>query len=347
MKAYVLNGINQLNYEEVKEPVLSEGRVLVEVKASGICGSDIPRIFENGTYHFPTIPGHEFSGIVRKVYSKEQEKWLGKRVGVFPLIPCKECPACSDKKYEMCLQYDYLGSRSDGGYAEYVSVPEWNLIELPENVSYEAAAMLEPAAVGIHALKQIDLSKAKSAVIYGSGTIGMLMAQWLRILGIEKIVLVGTKEEQRAMARKLQFYDFINTRTENAIERVLELTENEGADICIECTGYSEVLNQCLNTTKRGGDILAVGNPHGDIHIDRDTYWKLLRKQLRISGTWNSSFVPEADKDDWRLTIDNILCGKLKPELQITHRLAFNELDRGLKIMRSKSEYYNKVMLVR
>lgn len=347
MKAYVLNGINQLNYEEVKEPVLNEGRVLVEVKASGICGSDIPRIFENGTYHFPTIPGHEFSGIVRKVYAKEQEKWIGKRVGIFPLIPCQKCISCQEKKYEMCSNYDYLGSRSDGGYAEYVSVPEWNLIELPDGVSYEAAAMLEPIAVGIHALKQINLSCVKSAVVFGCGTIGLLMAQWLRIFGVEKIILVGTKEKQRIMAEQLQFYDFINTKTENAVERVLEMTGTEGADVCIEGTGYSEVLSQCLNCTKRGGDVLVVGNPHGDVYIDKDTYWKLLRKQLRISGTWNSSYIPELDKDDWRTSIENIMNGRLKPELQITHRLSFDELDKGLRMMRDKKEYYNKVMLVR
>lgn len=347
MKAYVLKGVNQLNYEEVEEPILKEGQVLVEIKAAGICGSDIPRIFENGTYHFPTVPGHEFSGVVRKVYSKEQEKWLGKRVGVFPLIPCKSCVACRDKKYEMCLKYDYLGSRSDGGFAEFVVAPEWNLIELPDGISYEAAAMLEPAAVGIHALKQIDLSLVKSAVVFGVGTIGMLIAQWLRIYGIGKIFLVGTKEEQRKMASELGFSNFINTKTENAIERILEMTGREGADVCVECTGYAEVLCECLNVTKRGGNILAVGNPHGDIHIDRDTYWNLLRKQLKISGTWNSSFVPEADIDDWNMAIENMLNGKLQPELQITHKLSFGDLKYGLDIMLTKSEYYNKIMLVK
>ena len=218
---------------------------------------------------------------------------------------------------------------------------------MPDGVSYEAAAMLEPAAVGIHALKQIDLSVAKSAVVFGCGTIGMLIAQWLKILEIKKIILVGTREEQRIMAEGLQFYNFINTKTENAVERVLEMTDNEGADICIECAGYSKVLSQCLNATKRGGDVIAVGNPHGDVYIDRDTYWKLLRKQLRVSGTWNSSYIPEADKDDWRVTIDNMVCGQLKPELQITHKLQFRELDKGLDIMYNKREYYNKIMLVR
>ena len=157
MKAYVLEGINQLKYKEIKMPELHEGEVLVEVKAAGICGSDIPRIFETGTYHFPTIPGHEFSGQVVSAYDGEQNPWIGKRVGIFPLIPCMECFTCKKVEYEMCRNYNYLGSRCDGGFAEYVAVPEWNLIELPDKVSYEEAAMLEPAAVALHAVRRLDL----------------------------------------------------------------------------------------------------------------------------------------------------------------------------------------------
>lgn len=97
MRAYVLNGIGKLDLMEVAKPVLKAGKVLVEVKAAGVCGSDIPRIFVNGTYHFPTIPGHEFSGVVREVYDETMRKLVGKRVGVFPLIPCLECVPCKEK----------------------------------------------------------------------------------------------------------------------------------------------------------------------------------------------------------------------------------------------------------
>ena len=92
---------------------------MIEVQAAGICGSDIPRIFTTGTYHFPTIPGHEFSGKVVEVFDESGVSWLGKRVGIFPLIPCKECAPCQKEAYEMCTNYNYLGSRCDGGFAEY------------------------------------------------------------------------------------------------------------------------------------------------------------------------------------------------------------------------------------
>lgn len=346
MKAYVLNGINQLDFMEVPRPMLKEGEVLVEVKAAGICGSDIPRIFVNGTYHFPTIPGHEFSGIVRETYDKSVEGLIGKRVGVFPLIPCFSCTPCREKNYEMCMHYDYLGSRRDGGFAQFVAVPERNLIKLPDSVSFEAAAMLEPASVGIHALQRIDMSKVKSAVVFGPGTIGLLIAQWLRIFGVADIFIVGTNDGQKRMAAELGFHHFYNGKEMDAVDSIEQATGGQGTDLVIECTGYPDVLKDCLKAVRRGGDVVLVGNPHGDVLLPRDIYWQILRRQLRLTGTWNSSFVPEADTDDWRKTLAAITSGDLQPEKQITHKLAFEELHAGLEMMRNKSEYFNKVMVV-
>ena len=164
MRAYELHGVNDLRREDIEKPEIPSGWVLVQVKASGICSSDIPRIFTNGTYHFPTIPGHEFSGVVAACGEGVPEDRIGKRVGIFPLIPCRTCPQCRQKKYEMCEHYDYLGSRRDGGFAEYVAVPDWNLMELPENVSFREAAMLEPLSVALHAVKRSGVKPGDTAV---------------------------------------------------------------------------------------------------------------------------------------------------------------------------------------
>ncbi|MDD6069225.1 MAG: galactitol-1-phosphate 5-dehydrogenase [Clostridiales bacterium] len=346
MRAYVLNDIGKLDFMEVPKPVPREGEVLVEVKAAGICGSDVPRIFINGTYHFPTIPGHEFSGVVREVRDKVHKDLIGKRVGIFPLIPCMKCTPCKERKYEMCIHYDYLGSRRDGGFAEFVAVPARNVIELPDSISFEAAAMLEPASVGIHALQGIDISKAKTAAVFGPGTIGLLTAQWLRVLGISDIFIVGTNDGQRQMVKELGFDRFYNCNEVNAVQKIEEETDNEGIDLVFECTGYASVLNDCLRVARRGGDIVVVGNPHGDVQIPRDIYWQILRKQLHLIGTWNSSFVPEEMEDDWTRTLEAIATGKLQPERQITHKLAFEELKAGLEMMKDKSEYFNKVMII-
>ncbi len=119
MKSWTLHASGDIRCDET---AIKENEVLVRVKAAGICGSDIPRIYNGGAYFYPLIPGHEFSGQVEKCGSAAENKWSGKRVGIFPLIPCGECGPCKKKQYEMCRKYSYLGSRRHGGFAEYVAV---------------------------------------------------------------------------------------------------------------------------------------------------------------------------------------------------------------------------------
>lgn len=147
MKAWVLHEIGDIRWEEVEQPVPGEQEVLLRVRAAGICGSDVPRIYTNGTYSYPLIPGHEFAGEVMACGEGVSEEWLGQRTGIFPLIPCRECGPCRQGYYELCRHYSYLGSRRAGGFAEYVAVPVWNLLKLPEQVAFEEAAMLDRKSV--------------------------------------------------------------------------------------------------------------------------------------------------------------------------------------------------------
>lgn len=346
MKAYLLHGINDLRYQDIDIPKIPKGWVLVEVKAAGICGSDIPRIFETGTYYFPTIPGHEFSGIVKKMSDDSEEDMVGERVGIFPLIPCGKCSCCQHEKYEMCSDYDYLGSRRDGGFSEYVLVPEWNLIKLPENVSFEEAAMLEPMSVGIHALRRIGGGKISSIVIYGLGPIGMMMAQWARILGIKDIYLVGNKDAQMQTAGKLGFENICDASKKNPVNWIMELTNGHGVDVAVEGVGANSVFSQALESVKAEGNVLIVGNPKEDLSLDKKIFWKIHRKQLKIYGSWNSSFTKKND-DDWHKSLEVLSSGKMQVNDLITHKLEFNDLFNGLKIMKNKKEYSCKVMIVR
>lgn len=150
MKAYILQSTGDIRWETVPDPVPGEGEVTIRVRASGICGSDIPRIFKDGAHRMPLIPGHEFSGEVVGLGKNVDGRLLHKRVGVFPLVPCGGCAACRKGEYELCRDYSYLGSRRDGGFAEYAAVPAANLVKLPDAVSFDAAAMLEPMAVAVH-----------------------------------------------------------------------------------------------------------------------------------------------------------------------------------------------------
>lgn len=343
-----MHDVNDIRFEEADKPQPADNEVLVSVKAAGICGSDIPRIYKTGAHIHPLIPGHEFSGQVIQAGKKADTEWLDKRVGIFPLIPCGRCPACQAQRYELCRGYSYMGSRRNGGFAEYAAVPEWNLVELPENVSYREAAMLEPMAVAVHAMRSAlsgNGGKARTIAVWGFGTIGMLLTMFLKEAGYSRIYIIGNKGSQRRFAEglgidKAYFYD---NRNGGAQEWLAAQTNGAGADVFFECVGKSETVAGAVMGTAQNGTVQLVGNPASDILFEKNTYWKILRDQLIIKGSWNSSFRHSAD-DDWHYVLDRLQNGSVHPEQYITHSFSLDKLEQGFLIMRDKTQEYVKVM---
>ena len=335
MLSLVLEDINDLRVKEKDMPQVNSDEALVRVHACGICGSDIPRSYKDGAHNMPLVIGHEFSGEVVKA---EEASLVGKRVGIFPLIPCGECESCKKKAYEMCKDYSYLGSRRDGGFAEYVTVPKWNLIELPENVTYEQAAMLEPMAVAVHAIRKAGLlsvvaecakhsfNKDIFITVCGQGTIGKLIVMFLKDAGYTNIHSLTSKTELR------------------------DPTNGRGIDVFFECVGKNETINEAIDLTAPGGTVCMVGNPLSDVSFSQQTYWKVLRNQLKVVGTWNSSFLGCDDEcainDDWHYVISRLSKGTIHPEEFITHRFSLSDIEKGFHVMRDKTESYTKVMAI-
>lgn len=349
MKAWVLNDLGKICLEERDLPAVAEHEVLVEVKAAGICGSDIPRIYITGAYHYPLIPGHEFSGQVVRLGKHADSQWLGQRVGIFPLIPCQTCLPCQKKQYEMCRSYSYLGSRRDGGFAGFAAVPVSNLLALPENVSYEEAAMLEPMAVAVHAIRRLSpfrAEQADSAVICGMGTIGMLVLMFLLEAGVKQVFVLGNKDFQRKTAGKLGLSgeNYCDIRSQNAEEWIAQKTGETGPELFFECVGKPETIRLAVDCTQPGGEIVLVGNPYSDIFLEKKLYWKILRNQLRLTGTWNSSFT-HASGDDWHYVLERLAKKRISPETLITHRMPVEELEKGFQIMKNKEEDYCKILM--
>ncbi len=348
MKAWILHGAGDIRYEDADMPQPKTGEVIVAVKAAGICGSDIPRIYKTGAHIHPLIPGHEFAGQVTEVGEGAGTKWKNKRVGIFPLIPCGNCTACQNRYYELCRSYSYLGSRRDGGFAEYAAVPEWNLIELPDSVSYEEAAMLEPMAVAVHAMRRVHLHKNDTAVILGLGTIGMLLFLFLKDAGIDNIFVIGNKESQRNAILRLGLSKdrYCDSRTQDVSEWLLQHTDKMGADVIFECVGRNETFSWATDLTAPQGRICLVGNPYSDMTLNRAVYWKILRNQLTISGTWNSTFMHQ-DDDDWHYVLRKLEKQQISPAGLISHEVKLCEAENGFLIMRDKREDYIKVMISR
>lgn len=334
MKAYNLHGVNDLRYEDIEIPVLpGKEWAIVKVRAAGICSSDIARVFTKGTYHFPTIPGHEFSGEVYSVASEGNEHLVGKRVGVFPLIPCRQCPQCKEKHYEMCANYDYVGSRRDGGFAEYVAVPVWNLIEFPDNIPFTSAAMLEPLSVALHAIKIGGVKKGDNVAIIGTGMIGISAGQWAYKYGASKVTVIGRNEIKRQIVEKCGLNYSICTSKD----------EIDQYDFVLEAVGSPVSIELAISGTAPGGTVLLMGNPSSDIMLSQGVYWRVLRKQLVIKGTWNSAYDGLAPSD-WTDAVKAIVNDKIKVDSLISHIFDQNHLKDGLLLMKEKNEPYCKVM---
>ncbi len=345
MKAWVLHGVGDLRFEEVRKPVPEKGEVLIQVKAAGICGSDIPRIYQNGAYFHPLIPGHEFSGTVVDTGEEVDSGWLGQRVGVFPLIPCGTCMSCQKKLYEMCRNYSYLGSRRNGAFAEYVTAPVWNLIRLPDEITFEEAAMLEPMAVAVHAMRRFCISYRNTMVVCGLGTIGLLLVMLLLEAGVGKLLVIGNKEYQRQAVLRLGVPEnaYCDSQKWEPVRWIMEHTGGCGADVFFECVGKNETYALAIDSMASLGRVILVGNPFTDMNLSKNMYWKILRNQLVVTGSWNSSFL-HASEDDWHYALKRLSEKKIRPEELITHRMDIKEMEKGFHMMRDKIESYVKIM---
>ncbi|WP_141505806.1 galactitol-1-phosphate 5-dehydrogenase [Paenibacillus luteus] len=344
MKGCVLHGLGDLRVEEVDTPTPKEGEVLLQIKACGVCGSDIPRVFTKGTYRFPTIPGHEFSGLVVQAGEGVDPSWIGRRAAVFPLLPCRKCASCEIGEFAQCEDYDYMGSRRDGAFAEFICIPIWNLVAAPDTLSYEELAMVEPAAVAVHALRQAGIGIGDQVLISGAGPIGMMLALWARAWGASRVLLADIDPAKLDFAVGQGFPDVYNPLQGDIKKWVYGLT-GRGVDISVEGAGSPVSWENCLKSTRNFGKVVLMGNPAGGMSLTQDGYWEILRKQLTISGTWNSSY-SDIPRNEWKLAVDYMAAGKLDVKPLISHKVALEGIYEGMVMMRDRKGFFNKVMYV-
>ena len=369
-KAWVLHEIGDIRLEDVDIPEPAENEVLVNVKAVGICGSDVPRVYETGAHRMPLVPGHEFSGVVVKTGAKVSADLEGMRVAVSPKIPCRKCEMCAKGETDLCLNYDYTGSRRDGAFGEYVCVPVDNLIELVDNISFEEGAMIEPLAVAANAVRTgcagINHSdKGVKIAVCGMGTIGLMVVMLLMDMGFSDIYVIGNKDSQRDKAIDIGIFPehYCDMRVEEPVAWLKEKTN--GVSVYFECVGSNESIRYGLGTGAPKSRQILVGNPRSDMSFSRNTYWEILRKQMSLIGIWNSSYRKALDVgssrqdgcsvnakgsgtaqiDDWHYVLGRLEAGGINPSKLITHRFPLNDLEKGLLIMRDKTEDYCKIMI--
>ncbi|QHT59708.1 galactitol-1-phosphate 5-dehydrogenase [Paenibacillus lycopersici] len=345
MKANVLYGLGDLRIADIDRPIPDAGEVLLRIGACGVCGSDIPRVFTKGTYRFPTVPGHEFAGRIVELGTGVDPALLNRKAAVFPLLPCRSCPYCEIGEFALCDNYDYMGSRRDGAFAEYIAAPVWNLVLAPDSLSFEELAMTEPAAVAVHALRQAGLDIGDSVLISGAGPIGLMLAYWSRAWGASRVMLADVDETKLAFANALGFADTFNPLQGSVADWAAGLTGGAGADVAIEGAGISASWENCLRAVRKLGRVVLMGNPAGGMALSQDGYWEMLRKQLTVRGTWNSAYAA-SPRSEWQLVVDSMASGRLDLKPLISHRCSLDEAFEALRMMRDRKQFFNKVMVL-
>ncbi|MCI7130042.1 MAG: galactitol-1-phosphate 5-dehydrogenase [Lachnospiraceae bacterium] len=344
MRALVLHDVADLRLETVPVPELAAGSVLLKIQACGICSSDKERVFVTGTYHFPTIPGHEFAGKIVAAADDVDEALLGRRASVFPMLPCKECDACKIEQYAQCSNYNYFGSRCDGGFAEYLVVPVWNLVLYDDSVPYAMAALSEPSAVSMHAVNIGNIKKGEKVAVVGTGTIGFLVAAFAKDL-TDQVVICGRSENKLAYARKLGF-ETINLTSDSYKNVMKSLVGEGGFDVVFEAVGSNTTIEQSVDLAGNFGRIVLLGNPKKDLKMEKNVYWSILRKQKQIMGSWNSSYGSEVN--DWAVVADWMKKGSFDFGQLITHRFTMDEYEKAFDLIRKEKEkeFMLKVMIM-
>ncbi|MFD1849720.1 2,3-butanediol dehydrogenase [Oceanobacillus bengalensis] len=323
MKAAVWHDIKDLRVEEIQEPNVSSGQVKVKVEWAGICGSDL-HAYSDGLslephpisgQKPPLTLGHEFSGTIVEVADDVTSRQVGERVAIEPLIYCGECDACKRGYYNQCGKVGFVGLQRDGGFAEYVIIDENMAHVLPENVSFEEGALVEPTAVSFYAVRESKLKAGDSVVIFGAGPIGLLTLLSVRAAGAAKIIVVDLSEERLEKAKELGATTVINGMRDDIVETILGLT-NGGVSVAYECAGAQPTMTHAVASVKQGGQVMAIAVFAKPIAVDMG---QLLFKAADITSTLAYRHVfPEV--------IDMISTGRLDVKPVITKKIELEDI---------------------
>jgi L-iditol 2-dehydrogenase len=343
MKAVVVHSAGDIRWEEVPTPEIPPGWVRVAVRAVGICTSDIGRALHGTAYHYPIVLGHEIGGVVSDVGQGVDGKLVGKRVAVSPLIPCGKCESCERGRYSMCDDYDYLGSRRDGGCAEFVIAPVQNLVFLSENVSLEDAGVLEPASVTLHGLDQ-RVYADDDVVILGAGNLGLFAVQQAQILGAGRVFVVDLNKYRLGIAESLGGVPIQASTEEDGTKVLMDFTHGRRADLVVDTCGVASVQANSLAMVRKGGRIVFMGLPSKNVCITPKNFNWLVRCEVELYGSWNSFSAPYPGTA-WHANVRYLESGKLKTGQIITHRFPMAEAEKAYRLLDEGEENVIKVIL--
>jgi L-iditol 2-dehydrogenase len=292
MKALVLTQYNQLDYLEVPEPTIGPDEVLIQVKACGICGSDVHGMDgSTGRRVPPIIMGHEASGIIIQIGRDVRDWHAGDRVTFDSTVSCGHCHFCRQGRFNLCDRRRVLGVscaefRCDGAFAEYVAVPQQILYRLPDALSFERAAMVEPVSVAVHAVSRLPVRLNDTAVVVGTGMIGLFVVQVLRSAGCGRIIAVDLDPNKLEMACRLGADQGLSPNQCDVAAELHRQTSGRGADLALEVVGIPATVSLAMACLRKGGSLGLVGNLSPTVELPLQA---VVTRELTLYGSYASS----------------------------------------------------------
>ncbi|MCI8438998.1 MAG: galactitol-1-phosphate 5-dehydrogenase [Oscillospiraceae bacterium] len=345
MKAGVVHAKNDIRYEEIKKPEAGPGKVLIKVKYTGICGSDVPRVNGDACHFFPNVLGHEFSGVVEEIGAGVTTLKPGDRVAGVPLVPCMRCEDCQKGNYSLCRHYSFIGSREFGSFAEYVVVPEKNAVKFGDEVSFEQGAFFEPATVALHGLRRLDFQGGKTVAILGGGTIGMLTMQWAKIFGAKTVVVFDILDERLELGKRLGADETVNSGSPDFMERVRELTGGRGFDYVYETAGNTVTMKMAFQLAANKAQVCFIGTPTRELTFSVEEWENINRKEFRLTGSWMSYSAPFPG-DEWTLAAHYFKTGQLKfDDSFIYKKIPLSKIDAAFEMFKTPGTVKGKILI--
>ena len=316
MKAAFVKDSSSVVVEDVEKPILGTGDVLVKMHACGICGSDLEKVF--GKYSQPsTRLGHEPSGTIEKVGENVTDFKKGDRVFVHHHVPCYSCHFCLHGNETMCEKYSET-NLSPCGLAEEFIVPQWNvnhggILKIPDSMSFEEAAMIEPLACCIRTWDKFSFQKGDSAAIFGVGATGMMHVMLSIVHEFDKIFCIDVNEFRLEFAKKFNITDAIKSSVPDIKQKILDQTDNRGVDVAIVATGSLQALSSAIDLVRKGGTVVMFGVPSKDAMINLNMS-VIYSKEITMISSYAAS------DSDTNAALELIQSSKIDVKKLITHR---------------------------
>jgi 2-desacetyl-2-hydroxyethyl bacteriochlorophyllide A dehydrogenase len=327
----------KIEFRDHPLPKLSDKDVLIRVKATAICGSDL-HLFK-GKHPFASLPtavGHELSGEVLRTGKKVSKVKEGDRVVIEPVIVCGRCHFCRRGHYSLCQDISFQYRKGQGGFAPYFVAEESWVHLLPKNVSFEEGALVEPLSVAIHAVSKANLQIGQSVAVFGAGTIGLLVLALSRLSGAGEVFVTDVQKHRLSKAKELGAAEVLDNAQGGVVEKILERTDQLGVDHSFEAVGLQGTLVQSLQVLKKGGGSVLVGIfDHPDVRIPANLF---IQREISLNGSQGYCW-------DFQRALKMLEGKKIAPRKIISHLFPIDSLQEAFELLSAPRSKAIKVVI--